>query len=100
MPSSAQLSLCNPPSPLFFPVQVVESDKADMDVESFAEGILGSIVVPEGGVANGESGRKKQRLCPVWLVGRGLLPEGGLANGEKTVEIERESRPLVPCVVG
>jgi pyruvate dehydrogenase E2 component (dihydrolipoamide acetyltransferase) len=33
-------------------LQVVESDKADMDVESFAEGILGSIVVPEGGVAN------------------------------------------------
>jgi len=31
--------------------QVVESDKADMDVESFAEGILGAIVVPEGGVA-------------------------------------------------
>ncbi len=30
-------------------VQVVESDKADMDVESFAEGILGSIVVPEVG---------------------------------------------------
>lgn len=34
------------------PPQVVESDKADMDVESFAEGILGAIVVPEGGVAN------------------------------------------------
>ncbi|PSC75275.1 branched-chain alpha-keto acid dehydrogenase subunit E2 [Micractinium conductrix] len=32
-------------------IVVVESDKADMDVESFAEGILGSIVVPEGGVA-------------------------------------------------
>jgi pyruvate dehydrogenase E2 component (dihydrolipoamide acetyltransferase) len=27
---------------------VVESDKADMDVESFAEGILGAIVVQEG----------------------------------------------------
>jgi biotin carboxyl carrier protein len=32
-------------------VVVVESDKADMDVESFNEGILGAIVVPEGGVA-------------------------------------------------
>lgn len=32
-------------------VVVVESDKADMDVESFSEGILGAIVVPEGGVA-------------------------------------------------
>ncbi|KAI7844732.1 hypothetical protein COHA_001617 [Chlorella ohadii] len=32
-------------------IVVVESDKADMDVESFAEGILGAIVVPEGGVA-------------------------------------------------
>ena len=30
---------------------VVESDKADMDVESFSEGILGAIVIPEGGVA-------------------------------------------------
>jgi pyruvate/2-oxoglutarate dehydrogenase complex dihydrolipoamide acyltransferase (E2) component len=30
---------------------VVESDKADMDVESFAAGILGAIVVPEGGEA-------------------------------------------------
>ncbi len=33
-------------------VVVVESDKADMDVESFSEGILGAIVIPEGGVAN------------------------------------------------
>ncbi|CAD7701303.1 unnamed protein product [Ostreobium quekettii] len=33
-------------------IVVVESDKADMDVESFNDGFLGSIVVPEGGVAN------------------------------------------------
>ena len=33
-------------------VVVVESDKADMDVESFSEGYLGSIVIKEGGVAN------------------------------------------------
>lgn len=33
-------------------VVVVESDKADMDVESFQDGILGAIVVQEGGVAN------------------------------------------------
>lgn len=33
-------------------VVVVESDKADMDVESFSEGFLGAIVIPEGGVAN------------------------------------------------
>lgn len=33
-------------------IVVVESDKADMDVESFSEGILGAIVIPEGGVAN------------------------------------------------
>ena len=33
-------------------VVVVESDKADMDVESFNEGILGSIVTAEGGTAN------------------------------------------------
>lgn len=32
-------------------VVVVESDKADMDVESFYEGYLATIVVPEGGVA-------------------------------------------------
>jgi pyruvate dehydrogenase E2 component (dihydrolipoamide acetyltransferase) len=32
-------------------IVVVESDKADMDVESFSEGILGAIVIPEGGVA-------------------------------------------------
>ena len=31
---------------------VVESDKADMDVESFDNGILGAIVINEGGVAN------------------------------------------------
>ncbi|GMH41664.1 hypothetical protein BSKO_09574 [Bryopsis sp. KO-2023] len=31
---------------------VVESDKADMDVESFNAGYLGHIVVPDGGVAN------------------------------------------------
>lgn len=31
---------------------VVESDKADMDVESFNDGILGAIVINEGGVAN------------------------------------------------
>ena len=30
---------------------VVESDKADMDVESFEEGFLGAILVPDGGVA-------------------------------------------------
>lgn len=30
----------------------MESDKADMDVESFNDGILGSIVINEGGVAN------------------------------------------------
>jgi pyruvate dehydrogenase E2 component (dihydrolipoamide acetyltransferase) len=34
------------------PIVVVESDKADMDVESFAEGILGSIIVNEGERAN------------------------------------------------
>lgn len=34
------------------PLVVVESDKADMDVESFNEGFLGVIVVPDGGVAN------------------------------------------------
>ncbi|KAK9845540.1 hypothetical protein WJX84_005656 [Apatococcus fuscideae] len=33
-------------------VVVVESDKADMDVESFNDGILGSIVTQEGGTAN------------------------------------------------
>lgn len=33
-------------------VVVVESDKADMDVESFSEGFLGGIVIGEGGVAN------------------------------------------------
>jgi len=32
-------------------IVVVESDKADMDVESFNEGYLGKIVVEEGGVA-------------------------------------------------
>ena len=31
---------------------VVESDKADMDVESFEDGYLGSIVIEEGGTAN------------------------------------------------
>ena len=31
---------------------VVESDKADMDVESFEDGYLGAIVVDEGGTAN------------------------------------------------
>lgn len=30
---------------------VVESDKADMDVESFEEGFLAKVFVPEGGVA-------------------------------------------------
>lgn len=30
----------------------MESDKADMDVESFNDGILGAIVINEGGVAN------------------------------------------------
>lgn len=30
----------------------MESDKADMDVESFDAGILGAIVINEGGVAN------------------------------------------------
>lgn len=34
------------------PIVVVESDKADMDVESFAEGILGAILVNEGERAN------------------------------------------------
>lgn len=33
-------------------IVVVESDKADMDVESFEDGYLGSIVIDEGGVAN------------------------------------------------
>lgn len=33
-------------------IVVVESDKADMDVESFNDGFLGAIVVEEGGVAN------------------------------------------------
>jgi pyruvate/2-oxoglutarate dehydrogenase complex dihydrolipoamide acyltransferase (E2) component len=31
---------------------VVESDKADMDVECFEDGFLGSIVIEEGGTAN------------------------------------------------
>jgi pyruvate dehydrogenase E2 component (dihydrolipoamide acetyltransferase) len=34
------------------PIVVVESDKADMDVESFEAGFLGAIVVEEGGTAN------------------------------------------------
>eukprot|EP00192_Tetraselmis_astigmatica_P014985 CAMPEP_0117667810 /NCGR_PEP_ID=MMETSP0804-20121206/11184_1 /TAXON_ID=1074897 /ORGANISM="Tetraselmis astigmatica, Strain CCMP880" /LENGTH=179 /DNA_ID=CAMNT_0005475599 /DNA_START=172 /DNA_END=707 /DNA_ORIENTATION=+ len=34
------------------PIVVVESDKADMDVECFNSGILGAIVVGEGEVAN------------------------------------------------
>lgn len=33
-------------------IVVVESDKADMDVESFEDGFLGAIVVDEGGTAN------------------------------------------------
>jgi len=33
-------------------IVVVESDKADMDVESFNDGYLGKIVVGEGGVAS------------------------------------------------
>jgi len=33
-------------------IVVVESDKADMDVESFNSGILGAIVIPEGEVAD------------------------------------------------
>lgn len=33
------------------PIVVVESDKADMDVECFNTGILGAIVIPEGEVA-------------------------------------------------
>lgn len=32
-------------------IVVVESDKADMDVEAFDSGIMGAIVVDEGGVA-------------------------------------------------
>lgn len=31
---------------------VVESDKADMDVEAFEDGYLASIITPEGGTAN------------------------------------------------
>ena len=34
------------------PIVVVESDKADMDVESFSEGILAAVVVNEGERAN------------------------------------------------
>lgn len=34
------------------PLVVVESDKADMDVESFDAGIVAAIVVNEGGVAS------------------------------------------------
>ncbi len=34
------------------PIVVVESDKADMDVESFSEGILAALVVQEGERAN------------------------------------------------
>ena len=46
---------------------VVESDKADMDVESFEAGFLGSIVVDEGGTAtwvhqSRSSLKPKQRL--------------------------------------
>lgn len=32
-------------------VLIVESDKADMDVEAFHEGFLATVIVPEGGVA-------------------------------------------------
>ncbi|MDC0839837.1 2-oxo acid dehydrogenase subunit E2, partial [Limnoraphis robusta] len=32
-------------------VLIVESDKADMDVEAFYEGFLATIIVPEGGTA-------------------------------------------------
>merc|ERR1719171_2426572 len=32
-------------------IVVVESDKADMDVETFYDGYIGSIVVPDGGTA-------------------------------------------------
>lgn len=33
-------------------IVVVESDKADMDVECFNDGYLGAIVIPEGGTAD------------------------------------------------
>jgi pyruvate dehydrogenase E2 component (dihydrolipoamide acetyltransferase) len=33
------------------PVVVVESDKADMDVETFHDGIVAAVLVPEGGIA-------------------------------------------------
>ena len=33
-------------------IVVVESDKADMDVETFYEGFLGAVVVESGGTAN------------------------------------------------
>ena len=45
---------------------VVESDKADMDVESYEDGYLASIITPEGGTANvGETDAMKLLITAI-----------------------------------
>jgi hypothetical protein len=50
---------------------VVESDKADMDVESFSEGILAAIATPEGeranvGAAIAFIAESEAEVCAIW----------------------------------
>ncbi|KAF3632597.1 hypothetical protein FXO38_26078 [Capsicum annuum] len=83
-------------------VVVVESDKADMDVETFYDGILAAIVVNEGETANvgapiGLLAENEDEVAEAVARGKGKLVKDEIKaeGGQATVEIEKIKRVVV-----
>lgn len=82
-------------------VMVVESDKADMDVESFDEGYVARILVPEGGsapvgstvalLAESKGDIEKVREC-----GLDCVISGGGSRHDGTTAVETKHMPDTP----
>eukprot|EP00640_Fibrocapsa_japonica_P000735 CAMPEP_0113946788 /NCGR_PEP_ID=MMETSP1339-20121228/60186_1 /TAXON_ID=94617 /ORGANISM="Fibrocapsa japonica" /LENGTH=604 /DNA_ID=CAMNT_0000953043 /DNA_START=112 /DNA_END=1926 /DNA_ORIENTATION=- /assembly_acc=CAM_ASM_000762 len=70
-------------------IMVVESDKADMDVESFEDGYLAKIITPEGEVANVGA--------PVALVAKSEADISAVASGGASSPAAAAPAPAAPA---
>lgn len=82
-------------------ILVVESDKADMDVESFEEGYLAAIIVPDGGIAEvgsplGYLVQKKEDIDSV----AAYAQSGGVGSTGSTSSTVSDSAPTPTPTAG
>ena len=81
-------------------VLVVESDKADMDVESFQDGYLAAVLMPAGSTAPvGENigliVENEDEIASVQEQNKGNQPEVSTSNQLELVSNKTEEKPLV-----